>query len=206
MNSNWNYPTTMWVGKDRIKDLYIACKTLNINKPLLVTDNGLAKSTIVIDVINNLKENGILVELYSNVVGNPTGTNVKDGVDSGSGVPIVSLYGANKKPDAKTLNGLDVVIFDVQDVGARFYTFLSTLHYIMETCAELGITVLVLDRPNPNGHYVDGPILDLNNSSFVGMHPVPIVHGMTVGEYAKMINGEGWLSEGVQCTLKVIPV
>jgi len=131
---------------------------------------------------------------------------VKDGVDSGSGVPIVSLYGANKKPDAKTLNGLDVVIFDVQDVGARFYTFLSTLHYIMETCAELGITVLVLDRPNPNGHYVDGPILDLNNSSFVGMHPVPIVHGMTVGEYAKMINGEGWLSEGVQCTLKVIPV
>ena len=134
------------------------------------------------------------------------GEYVKDGVDSGSGVPIVSLYGANKKPDAKTLNGLDVVIFDVQDVGARFYTFLSTLHYIMETCAELGITVLVLDRPNPNGHYVDGPILDLNNSSFVGMHPVPIVHGMTVGEYAKMINGEGWLSEGVQCTLKVIPV
>ena len=101
------------------------------------------------------------------------GEYVKDGVDSGSGVPIVSLYGANKKPDAKTLNGLDVVIFDVQDVGARFYTFLSTLHYIMETCAELGITVLVLDRPNPNGHYVDGPILDLNNSSFVGMHPVP---------------------------------
>ena len=113
---------------------------------------------------------------------------VKDGVDSGSGVPIVSLYGGKKKPYPKTLEGLDVVIFDVQDVGARFYTFLSTLHYIMETCAKLGITVLVLDRPNPNGHYVDGPILDLNNSSFVGMHPVPIVHGMTVGEYAKMIN------------------
>ena len=131
---------------------------------------------------------------------------VKDGVDSGSGVPIVSLYGGKKKPDPKTLEGLDVVIFDVQDVGARFYTFLSTLHYIMETCAELGITVLVLDRPNPNGHYVDGPILDLNNSSFVGMHPVPIVHGMTVGEYAKMINGEGWLLGGVQCNLKVIPI
>ena len=134
------------------------------------------------------------------------GEYVKDGIDSESGVPIVSLYGANKKPDAKTLNGLDVVIFDVQDVGARFYTFLSTLHYIMETCAELGIMVLVLDRPNPNGHYVDGPILDLNNSSFVGMHSVPIVHGLTVGEYAKMINGEGWLSERVQCTIKVIPV
>lgn len=134
------------------------------------------------------------------------GEYVKDGIDVGSGVPIVSLYGANKKPDANMLNGLEVIIFDVQDVGARFYTFLSTLHFIMETCAELGITVLVLDRPNPNGHYVDGPILDLNHSSFVGMHPVPIVHGMTVGEYAKMINGEGWLSGSVQCDLKVIPV
>ena len=134
------------------------------------------------------------------------GEYVKDGIDSGSGVPIVSLYGANKKPNAKILEGLDLIIFDVQDVGARFYTFLSTLHYMMETCANLGITVVVLDRPNPNGHYVDGPILDLNFSSFVGMHPVPIVHGMTVGEYAKMINGEGWLSKGVQCDLKVIPV
>ena len=134
------------------------------------------------------------------------GEYVKDGIDSGSGVPIVSLYGANKKPNAKILEGLDLIIFDVQDVGARFYTFLSTLHYMMETCANLGITVVVLDRPNPNGHYVDGPILDLNCSSFVGMHPVPIVHGMTVGEYAKMINGEGWLSKGVQCDLKVIPV
>jgi len=134
------------------------------------------------------------------------GEYVKDGIDAGSGVSIVSLYGANKKPDAKTLSGLDVVIFDVQDVGARFYTFLSTLHFMMETCADLGITILVLDRPNPNGHYVDGPILDITYSSFVGLHPVPIVHGMTVGEYATMINGEGWLSEGIQCNLIVIPV
>jgi uncharacterized protein YbbC (DUF1343 family) len=116
------------------------------------------------------------------------------------------LYGANKKPDAQTLRDLEVIIFDVQDVGARFYTFLSTLHFMMETCANLGISVLVLDRPNPNGHYVDGPILDLEYSSFVGMHPVPIVHGMTVGEYAKMINGEGWLAGGIQCDLTVIPV
>ena len=134
------------------------------------------------------------------------GEYVKDGVDAGSGVPIMSLYGANKKPSAQALDGLDVIIFDVQDVGARFYTFLSTLHYMMETCTKLGITVLVLDRPNPNGHYVDGPILDLNYSSFVGVHPVPIVHGLTVGEYAKMINGEGWLTDGIQCDLKVIPV
>ena len=102
------------------------------------------------------------------------GEYVKDGVDAGSGIPIVSLYGANKIPDAAILSDLDVVIFDIQDVGARFYTFLSTLHYMMETCANLGITVLVLDRPNPNGHYVDGPTLDLKYTSFVGIHPVPV--------------------------------
>ena len=134
------------------------------------------------------------------------GEYVTDGIDAGSGIPIVSLYGANKIPDAAILSDLEVVIFDIQDVGARFYTFLSTLHYMMETCAKLGITVLVLDRPNPNGHYVDGPTLDLNHSSFVGIHPVPVVHGMTVGEYAQMINGEGWLKEGLKCDLKVIPI
>ena len=134
------------------------------------------------------------------------GEYVKDGVDAGSGIPIVSLYGSNKIPNAAILSDLDVVIFDVQDVGARFYTFLSTLHYMMETCANLGITVLILDRPNPNGHYVDGPTLDLKYTSFVGVHPVPVVHGMTIGEYAQMINGEGWLKEGVKCELKVISI
>ncbi|MDG1014936.1 MAG: DUF1343 domain-containing protein [Flavobacteriaceae bacterium] len=132
------------------------------------------------------------------------GEYIKDGIDTGSGIPIVSLYGANKIPNSAILSDLDVVVFDVQDVGARFYTFLSTLHYMMETCANLGITILVLDRPNPNGHYVDGPTLDLKYTSFVGMHPVPAVHGMTVGEYAQMINGEDWLKEGVKCDLKVI--
>ena len=134
------------------------------------------------------------------------GEYVKDGVDIKTGLPIVSLYGANRKPDPSVLSDLDLIIFDVQDVGARFYTFVSTLHYMMETCAALNIPVLVLDRPNPNGHYIDGPVLDLNYKSFVGMHPVPVVHGMTVGEYAKMINGEGWLKNSIQCELKVIPV
>jgi uncharacterized protein YbbC (DUF1343 family) len=134
------------------------------------------------------------------------GEYIKDGIDAGTGIPIVSLYGENKIPDAAILSDLDIVIFDIQDVGARFYTFLSTLHYMMETCANLGITVLVLDRPNPNGHYVDGPTLDLQHTSFVGVHPVPVVHGLTVGEYAQMINGEGWLKEGVKCDLKVIPL
>ncbi len=134
------------------------------------------------------------------------GEYVKDGVDVKTGLPIVSLYGTNRKPNPEILKDIDVVIFDVQDVGARFYTFTSTLHYMMETCADLGIIVLILDRPNPNGHYIDGPVLNLDHKSFVGMHPVPVVHGMTVGEYAQMINGEGWLNNGVQCTLNVVPV
>ncbi|MBU2939641.1 DUF1343 domain-containing protein [Lacinutrix sp. C3R15] len=129
---------------------------------------------------------------------------VKDGVDTKTGLPIVSLYGKNKKPSATQLQGLDIVIFDIQDVGARFYTYISSLHYVMEACAEANIPVLILDRPNPNGHYIDGPILEMEHKSFVGMHPVPVVHGMTIGEYAKMINGEKWLENGVQCNITVI--
>ena len=131
---------------------------------------------------------------------------VKDGIDTKTGVPIVSLYGKNKKPSAEQLKDLDIVVFDIQDVGARFYTYISSLHYVMEACAESNIPVLILDRPNPNGHYIDGPILELEHKSFVGMHPIPVVHGMTIGEYAKMINGEGWLKNGVTCDIKVIDI
>jgi uncharacterized protein YbbC (DUF1343 family) len=133
------------------------------------------------------------------------GETVTDGKDKQTGLPIISLYGDNKKPKPSQLQGLEVVVFDIQDVGVRFYTYISTLHYVMEACAEKGIKVLVLDRPNPNGHYVDGPILDPDFKSFVGMHQVPIVHGMTVGEYAKMVNGEGWLKGGIRCELEVVP-
>ena len=121
-------------------------------------------------------------------------------------LPIISLYGKKKKPSDEDLNGISVMVFDLQDVGARFYTYLSTLHYIMEACSEKNIPLILLDRPNPNIHYVDGPVLDLENKSFVGMHPVPIVYGMTIGEYAKMINGEGWLNEGKRCDLNVIKI
>ena len=131
---------------------------------------------------------------------------VKDGVDSKTGLPIVSLYGKQKKPSSKQLEGIDVVIFDIQDVGARFYTYISTLHYVMEACAELGISLLILDRPNPNGHYIDGPVLEMEYTSFVGMHKVPVVYGLTIGEYGQMINGEKWLLNGIQCDLKVIPL
>ncbi|WP_370478464.1 exo-beta-N-acetylmuramidase NamZ family protein [Tamlana flava] len=134
------------------------------------------------------------------------GEKVKDGIDTKTQLPIISLYGNNKKPSNGQLQDLDIIVFDIQDVGARFYTYISTLHYVMEACAENNIPLLVLDRPNPNGHYVDGSVLELEHKSFVGMHPVPVVHGMTIGEYAQMLNGEKWLANGVQCNLTVIPV
>jgi uncharacterized protein YbbC (DUF1343 family) len=132
------------------------------------------------------------------------GAHVASGKDAKTGLPIVSLYGKNKKPTQDQLKGLDVVVFDIQDVGVRFYTYISTLHYVMEACAEAGIPVIVLDRPNPNAHYVDGPVLDPKFASFVGMHPVPVVYGMTIGEYGMMINGEKWLKNNLECNLTVI--
>lgn len=132
------------------------------------------------------------------------GETVSSYTDSTTNIPVLSLYGKNYKPKAKDLENIDIVVFDIQDVGVRFYTYISTLHYIMEACAEQNIPVIILDRPNPNGHYVDGPILDTAYRSFVGMHPVPLVHGMTIGEYARMINGEKWLKNGIQCTLTVV--
>ena len=132
------------------------------------------------------------------------GERIEDGIDSKTGLPIISLYGDQKKPDPQHLRDLEVILFDIQDVGARFYTYISTLHYMMEACAEQGIQLIVLDRPNPNGHYIDGPVLEENYKSFVGMHPVPVVHGLTIGEYAQLINGEKWLMNGLQCDLKVI--
>jgi uncharacterized protein YbbC (DUF1343 family) len=131
---------------------------------------------------------------------------VEDGVDAKTGISIVSLYGKNKKPSNEQLKDIDVVVFDIQDVGVRFYTYISTLHYVMEACAENKIPLIVLDRPNPNGHYVDGPTLEPEHQSFVGMHPVPLVYGMTIGEYAKMINGENWLKNKIKCNLTVIPL
>ena len=132
------------------------------------------------------------------------GEHVIDGKDTKTGLPIISLYGDNKKPKAEQLAGIDILIFDLQDVGARFYTYISSLHYVMEACAENNIPLVILDRPNPNGSVVDGPILEIEYSSFVGMHPIPVLHGMTIAEYAQMINGEKWLHNGVQCELKVI--
>src|SRR5664280_304030 len=132
------------------------------------------------------------------------GESIENSKDTETGIPVISLYGSHLKPTPLDLKGIDVVIFDIQDVGTRFYTYISTLHYILESCAENHIECLVLDRPNPNGFYFDGNILDTTYKSFVGMDPVPVVHGMTVGEYSNMLNGEGWLKKSVKCDLDVI--
>lgn len=131
---------------------------------------------------------------------------IKDSKDTKTGLPIFSLHGSHKKPTADQMKDLDVMIFDIQDVGVRFYTYISTLHYVMEACAENQVPLIVLDRPNPNGHYIDGPVLDPEYKSFVGMDPIPLVHGLTVGEYAQMANGEGWLKNKEVCKLTVIKV
>ncbi len=131
---------------------------------------------------------------------------VANGKDSLTGLTIVSLYGMKPKPSPEDLDGLDLLLFDIQDVGVRFYTYISTLSFVMEACAEQTIPLVVLDRPNPNGFYIDGPVLEKDFSSFVGLHPVPVVYGMTIGEYARMVNGEQWLKNGIQCDLTVIPL
>ena len=134
------------------------------------------------------------------------GAKVTNGKDEKTGIEIASLYGKTKKPTPEMLKDIDVMLFDLQDVGVRFYTYISTLTYVMEACAEQDIPVIVLDRPNPNGFYIDGPVLKAENKSFVGMHPVPVVYGMTIGEYGKMVNCEGWMKDGVHCELTVVSI
>lgn len=133
------------------------------------------------------------------------GESVHDGKDLKTGLQVISLYGRNRRPSPEVLSDLDIIVFDLQDVGARFFTYISTLSYLMEVCARNNIAVMVLDRPNPNGFYVDGPVLEPDFSSFVGLHPIPVVFGMTIGEYARMVNGEGWLQDELKCNLTVIP-
>lgn len=169
---------------------------------------GNSKTTI--HLVDALLERKIdLVKIYAPEHGfrgtADAGELIKDGKDSKTGLPIISLYGDNKKPKPDQLKGIDIMLFDLQDVGARFYTYISSLHYVMEACAEQKIPLVILDRPNPNGNAVDGPILETAHTSFVGMHPIPVLHGMTIGEYGKMINGERWLKNGVQCELTVVP-
>jgi len=132
------------------------------------------------------------------------GEKISDSKDAKTGVPIISIYGSKKAPEKADLEGIDILIIDIQDVGTRFYTYISTLHYVMLSCADNNVPLIVFDRPNPNGHFIDGPMLDLAYQSFVGMHPIPVVHGMTIGEYAQMINGENWLEVNKRTNLQVV--
>jgi uncharacterized protein YbbC (DUF1343 family) len=173
---------------------------------LVANPSSELNGTSLVDTLILLNQN--IVRIFSPEHGfrgkADAGAKIDDEVDAKTGLKVISLYGKNRKPKNEQLKGIDVMIFDLQDVGVRFYTYISTLHYVMEACAENNISVIVLDRPNPNAHYVDGPILEEKYKSFVGMHKVPIVYGMTIGEYGKMINGEGWLKNGIKCDYKVV--
>ena len=193
--------------------LVIGANQLNEYLPILNNKRiaVVANQTSLIDnthLIDTLLSTGVtIIKVYAPEHGfrgkADAGASITDERDSKTNLPVLSLYGKNKKPKSADLDSIDLMIFDIQDVGARFYTYISTLHYVMEACAENNIPLLVLDRPNPNGHYVDGPLLDTAYNSFVGMHPIPIVHGLTIGEYAQMINGEYWLNDSIQCDLMV---
>lgn len=181
------------------------------NKNIAVVANQtslLADKTHLVDFLvkNNIKIKEIFAPEHGFRGNADAGEHVKNGIDAKTGLPIVSLYGDNKKPKAEQLQGVDLILFDIQDVGVRFYTYISTLSYVMEAAAENNIEVIVLDRPNPHDGYTDGPVLKKKWTSFVGLHRVPVVYGLTIGEYGKMVNGEKWLKNGVQAKYTIIPM
>ena len=190
------------LGSERIEEIINSIDNKNI--AIFGHQTSVVNDIHLVDTLLSLKQN--IVSVFSPEHGfrgtEDAGAKIDNEFDSKTGLPIISLYGKNKKPTNEQLKGIDIIIFDIQDVGARFYTYISTLHYVMEAAGENNIKVIVLDRPNPNGHYVDGPILEKEFKSFVGMHEVPIVHAMTIGEYAKMIVGEKWIDNS--CKLEVI--
>ena len=192
------------LGAERIDEYLHLLEEKSI--ALVVNQTSTIDQTHLVDTLSSLGVN--IVKVFAPEHGfrgdHSAGAIISNGKDPKTGLPVVSLYGKNKKPTAAMLADVDVVIFDIQDVGVRFYTYISTMHYVMEACAEQNKKVLVLDRPNPNGFYVDGPILEPAYKSFIGMHPIPTVHGLTIGELAGMINGEHWLKGNVQCDVTVI--
>ena len=190
------------LGANRIEQII----NLTNEKRIAIVGNqtSMVNNTHLVDTLISLNQN--IITVFSPEHGfrgtGDAGAKIENEVDIKTGIPIISLYGENKKPKKKNLVDIDIIVFDIQDVGARFYTYISTLHYVLEACGEENIKIIVLDRPNPNGHYIDGPVLEEKYKSFVGMHPIPIVHAMTIGEYAKMIIGEKWIEK--KCDLIVI--
>ncbi len=200
-------PKELQLAADRLKSFLPLIKGKKVGL-IVNASSRLSNRTYLVDTLITRKIN--VVKLFAPEHGirgkASAGEHIEDGKDTKTGLPIISLYGKNKKPKPEQLAGIEVMVFDLQDVGARFYTYISTMHYAMEACAENNIPFIVLDRPNPNGHFVDGPVLDTANMrSFVGLHPIPIVHGLTVGELAHMIKGEQWIANANALDLAVIP-
>ena len=196
------YAQKLVLGAERIDKILETIDNKNI--AIVGNQSSVVNQVHLVDTLISLNQK--IISVFSPEHGfrgvEDAGAKVDNEIDKKTGLPIISLYGKNKKPTSEQLIGIDVIIFDIQDVGARFYTYISTLHYILEACSEKNIKVVILDRPNPNGHYVDGPILEEKYKSFVGMHQIPIVHGMTIGEYATMIVGEKWIENN--CNLEII--
>ncbi|MCF6351557.1 MAG: DUF1343 domain-containing protein [Cyclobacteriaceae bacterium] len=196
--------TKIVVGAAQFNNYLSLLKNKNI--ALVVNQTSMVSNTHLVDTL--LAQGVSIKKIFApehGFRGNAdAGEHVENGIDVKTQLPIISLYGKHRKPTKEDLSNIDIVVFDIQDVGVRFYTYISTMHYVMEACAEQNKKFIILDRPNPNGQYIAGPVLDLAFQSFVGMHPIPIVHGLTVGELAQMINGEGWLTNGIQCNLGVI--
>jgi uncharacterized protein YbbC (DUF1343 family) len=191
-------------GAENINDYLSLIKGKNI--AIVANQTSLVGNTHLVDTLLSL---GIdISEIFAPEHGfrhmADAGEVITNGKDPDTGIQIISLYGKQYKPTSENLKGIDVVLYDIQDVGTRFYTYISTLHYVLESCAENHVTCIVLDRPNPNGFYYDGNVSDTAHRSFVSMDPIPVVHGLTIGEYAMMANGEGWLKGGVRCDLKVV--
>ena len=199
-----NFSNKIITGAEQSNDYLPQLKGKKV--ALLVNQTSVIKKEHLVDYLLEQKIN--IVKIFAPEHGfrgqADAGEKVKSGVDAKTGLSITSMYGANKKPSKESMQGIDIVVFDIQDVGARFYTYISSMQYMMEACADANVPMVILDRPNPNGFYVDGPVLEPKFKSFVGMQPIPIVHGMTVGEYAKMLNGEGWLAKKAKCKLTII--
>lgn len=191
-------------GADRHEVLLDRLEGLSVG--LVGNKSSLTKGQHVLDFLleNNIEVKRVFCPEHGFRQNAEAGAYIDDHLDSVTGLPVISLYGKYRKPDPATFEDLDVILFDLQDVGVRFYTYISTLHYVMQTAAECGVQVVVADRPNPNGFLIDGPVRKSEFKSFVGMHPIPVAHGMTIGEYAMMINGEGWLGADLMCRLEVI--
>jgi uncharacterized protein YbbC (DUF1343 family) len=197
-------PVSLLVGAERMYEYLPLLQGKNVG--LCVNHTSMVGSTHLLDTLlaSDINIGAIYTPEHGFRGTADAGELIEDGT-TGANIPVISLYGKNRKPSQDQLAGMDVVIFDIQDVGTRFYTYISTMHYVMEACAEARIPVIVLDRPNPND-FIDGPMLDTAFRSFVGMHPIPVVHGLTVGELANMINAEYWLADSLQCDLTVVPV